>query len=40
MSIGTAGMVNPGLTNTIIVLEAVGLPIDKMGPVFAVDWFV
>ncbi|XP_046846668.1 excitatory amino acid transporter 1-like isoform X2 [Xenia sp. Carnegie-2017] len=40
VSIGAAGIPSPGLSNLIIVLEAVGLPIDKIGPIFAVDWLL
>ncbi|CAB4025146.1 sodium:dicarboxylate symporter [Paramuricea clavata] len=40
VSIGAAGIPSPGLTNLVIVLEAVGLPIDKIGPIFVVDWFL
>ena len=40
VSIGAAGIPSPGLSNLVIVLEAVGLPIDKIGPIFAVDWLL
>lgn len=40
VSIGAAGIPSPGLTNLIVVLEAVGLPVDKVGPIFAVDWLL
>ena len=40
VSIGAAGIPSPGLTNLVIVLEAVGLPIDQIGPILAVDWLL
>ena len=40
VSIGAAGIPSAGLANVVIVLKAVGLPIDKIGPIFAVEWFM
>ena len=38
VSIGAVRIPSPGLSNVVIVFEAVGLPIDKIGPILAVDW--
>ncbi|XP_028406937.1 excitatory amino acid transporter 1-like [Dendronephthya gigantea] len=40
VSIGAAGIPSAGLANVVVVLKAVGLPVDKIGPIFAVEWFI
>jgi Na+/H+-dicarboxylate symporter len=39
-SIGTAGVPQAGTVMMVIVLNAVGLPVEGIGLVFAVDWFL
>ncbi len=39
-SIGAAGIPQAGLVTMIIVLEAVGLPVEGIGVLLAVDWFL
>jgi len=39
-SIGAAGIPHAGLVTMVIVLQAVGLPIDDIGLIFAVDWLL
>jgi Na+/H+-dicarboxylate symporter len=39
-SIGTAGVPQAGLVLMVIVLKAVGLPVEGIGLVFAVDWLL
>jgi Na+/H+-dicarboxylate symporter len=39
-SIGTAGVPQAGLVMMVIVLNAVGLPIEGIGLIFAVDWLL
>lgn len=40
VSIGAAGIPEAGLFMMVIVLEAVGLPLEGIGLIFAVDWFL
>ncbi|CAH1776152.1 unnamed protein product [Owenia fusiformis] len=39
-SIGAAGIPEAGLITMAIVLQAVGLPVDDIGLIFAIDWFL
>jgi Na+/H+-dicarboxylate symporter len=39
-AIGAAGIPEAGLVTMVIVLEAVGLPLDGIGLLLAVDWFL
>jgi Na+/H+-dicarboxylate symporter len=39
-SIGAAGVPQAGLVMMVIVLNAVGLPIEGIGLILAVDWFL
>ncbi|XP_022779105.1 excitatory amino acid transporter 1-like [Stylophora pistillata] len=40
IAIGAAGIPSAGSITTIIVLQAVGLPLDDIGLIMAVDWFL
>ena len=39
-AIGAAGIPEAGLVTMVIVLEAVGLPLDGIGLILAIDWFL
>jgi Na+/H+-dicarboxylate symporter len=39
-SIGAAGIPQAGLVTMVLVLEAVGLPIEGIGIILAIDWFL
>lgn len=39
-SIGAAGIPEAGLVTMVIVLEAVGLPLEGIGLILAIDWFL
>jgi len=39
-AIGAAGIPEAGLVTMVIVLEAVGLPLDGVGLILAIDWFL
>jgi Na+/H+-dicarboxylate symporter len=39
-SIGAAGIPEAGLVTMVIVLKAVGLPLDGIGLILAIDWFL
>ena len=40
IAIGAAGIPSAGSVTTIIVLQAVNLPLDDIGLIMAVDWFL
>ena len=40
IAIGAAGIPSAGSVTTIIVLQAVSLPLDDIGLIMAVDWFL
>jgi Na+/H+-dicarboxylate symporter len=40
VSIGAAGIPSAGNVTTIIVLQAVNLPLENIGLLMAVDWFL
>ena len=39
-SIGAAGVPQAGLVTMVIVLQAVNLPVEDIGIILAVDWFL
>jgi Na+/H+-dicarboxylate symporter len=39
-AIGAAGIPEAGLVTMVIVLKAVGLPIEGIGLILAIDWFL
>ncbi len=39
-AIGAAGVPEGGLVTMIIVLTAVGLPVEDIGLIYAIDWFL
>ena len=39
-AIGAAGIPEAGLVTMVLVLQAVGLPIEGVGIILAVDWFL
>ena len=39
-AIGAAGVPEAGLVTMLIVLQALGLPSDRIGAILAVDWFL
>ena len=39
-SVGAAGIPHAGLVMMVIVLDAVGLPLEGIGLIWAVDWFL
>jgi Na+/H+-dicarboxylate symporter len=39
-SIGAAGIPEAGLVTMVIVLRAVGLPLEGIGMILAIDWFL
>lgn len=40
IAIGAAGIPSAGAVTTIVVLQAVSLPLDDIGLIMAVDWFM
>lgn len=40
IAIGAAGIPSAGAVTTIVVLQAVSLPLDDIGLILAVDWFM
>ena len=39
-AVGAAGVPQAGLVTMVIVLQAVGLPVDQIGIILSVDWFL
>ena len=39
-SAGAAAIPHAGLVTMVMVLQAVGLPIEDIGLIYAVDWFL
>ena len=39
-AVGAAGVPQAGLVTMVIVLQAVGLPVDQIGLILSVDWFL
>ena len=39
-AIGAAGIPEAGLVTMVLVLQAVGLPIEGVGIILAIDWFL
>ena len=39
-AIGAAGIPEAGLVTMVLVLQAVGLPIEGVGLILAIDWFL
>ncbi|MFI5322776.1 MAG: cation:dicarboxylate symporter family transporter [Thermodesulfobacteriota bacterium] len=39
-SIGAAGILEAGLVTMVLVLRAVGLPVEEIGLILAIDWLL